>query len=79
MAWAQSVLAINKRGKKQDNTYNQEIFLRWRCPWLMIIDPRETAIKFGVWEWGSNINNTTLFDSVVVSDVPIDLVASAKY
>lgn len=45
----------------------------------MIIDPRETAIKFGVWEWGSNINNTTLFDSVVVSDVPIDLVASAKY
>lgn len=44
----------------------------------MIIDLRETAIKFGVWEWGSNIN-TTLFDTVVVSDVPIDLVASAKY
>ena len=45
----------------------------------MVIDSRETAIKFGVWEWGSNINNITLFDSVVVNDVPIDLVSSAKY
>ena len=79
MAWAQSALAINKRGKNQTILTIKKYFCDGVVHGLMVIDSRETAIKFGVWEWGSNINNITLFDSVVVNDVPIDLVSSAKY